>query len=175
MSKAPKGIEGFKSSTGSFLTQALFYEKNTFDNRKGVLYTLKTRDHKGFPSLKRLYFELDDPTEYKVANDLFDGWEHWLVLCELAWFKPFVQEWRTEMAVKRASESLDCMIGEVRSGGKGAAPAARYLLSSDWLAETSKGKAKKVGRPSKEDIKNKLQEQVNEMSNVDKDAERVLN
>lgn len=168
MPRLVKGITEFKSTTGSFLTQALFIEQNTFEGKAGVKYTLKNHDHKGFPSLKRLYFEIDDPTEYKVATTYFDGWEHWLHLCELVWFKPLVTAWRAEMAVKRASEGLERVITEIRSGGKSSLPAARFLLSNGWLSTDSS--KKKVGRPKKEDVKSRA----GLTDEVEEDARRVL-
>lgn len=139
----------FKSSTGSFLTQALFFEHNLYEGRDGVLFTLKNQEHMGYPSLKQAYFELDDPTEYEVATTLFDGWEHWKLLCSLVWFKPFVESWREEMLVKRASQGLKEVIRQVESGGKGALVSAKYLVAQGWVANASPDKRPKAGRPSK--------------------------
>jgi hypothetical protein len=147
-----KGLNGFKSTTGSYLTQALFFEHNLYEDREGVLYTLKNHDHMGYPSLKRLYFEIDDPTEYEVATTLFDGWEHWQRLCELAWFKPFVESWRDEMLVKRASQGLKEVIHQVEAGGKGSLVAAKYLISQGWVSKASPDKRPKAGRPRKKEV-----------------------
>lgn len=167
-----QSTDKFKSPIGAFLTQALFYETNRFVGREGCLYTLKDKEHEGYPSLKELYFFLDDPTEYKVATELFGGWDHWRRLTELAWFKPYVEAWRSEMAVKRASEALESVIGTVRSKGKDSLGAAKYLLGNGWLASDRKSTRARAGRPPKEKVK--------DYSGFDEDqvkidADRVLN
>lgn len=173
MSKVSKGtMSKFKSINGTFLTKALFLERNDFENKDGVLYTLGNEDTPEFPSLKKIYFNLDDPTEYKVATTCFDGWEHWLHLCEVPWFKERVESWRQELSVKRASEGLDLVVAKVRNGGKDSLIAAKYLLTNGWLAKDQKSTRARRGRPTKNEVRKastSFDAQVNE------DADRVLN
>ena len=63
--------------SGKPLTQGLFLEIGYSDS---ALYTLKDNDHeyndKALPSIKRLYLEMEDVTEYEFANKYFLGWSH---------------------------------------------------------------------------------------------------
>ena len=67
----------FKDKQGKWLTQALFLEMGY---KPQAIFTLDDEDkeynNKLYPSLKKLYLESDDPTEYKVSQHL-GGWNHW--------------------------------------------------------------------------------------------------
>src|SRR5574337_902614 len=68
---------------GKPLTQSLFLEIGYTEQS---IYTLKEEDYmyegKLYPSLKRLYLEMEDLTEYEFANTYLLGWKHWKRLCE---------------------------------------------------------------------------------------------
>lgn len=135
--------------------KALFFEM-TGSDKSTVLYTLKDVDHEGYPSLYRLYMELDDPTEWEVAQQLMDGWEHWEMLCACGWFKPFVERWRKELQLRMMSKALVRIKSEAKTGSKESFGANKYLLEKGWEPkETSKyGR----GRPSKDEIKKAAEE-----------------
>ena len=63
-------------TTGNFYTQGLFLELSYADLRNAV-YTLKDFDYefkgKTYISIKRLYLEIGDPTEYEFAQACFEG------------------------------------------------------------------------------------------------------
>jgi hypothetical protein len=68
-----------KDKMGRPMTQALFLEIG-YETDKAV-YTLKDDDHTHngvvYPSLKRLYLEMEDVVEYDFANTYLLGWSHW--------------------------------------------------------------------------------------------------
>src|SRR5690606_24615232 len=95
----------FKNEKGLYLTRSLFYEM-TLSDKSLVLYTLKSQDHEGYPSLYQLYMACNDPTEYTFAVSHLDSWSHWEALCECAWFKPYIASWRRELEIRLRSDSL---------------------------------------------------------------------
>ena len=145
----------FKGPTGSYLTRALFYEQ-TLADKSSVLYTLKNEDHEGFPSLYRLYMEENDPTEYHFANKYLDGWAHWEALCECIWFKPLVERWRKEIALRIKAEALKRIALEAKSTSKNAFSANRFLVSEGWVEKTES--TTKRGRPSKKELEDTKKE-----------------
>lgn len=118
----------FRNSQNNLLTQKLFYERTRASDRSRVLYTLKERDHKGYPSLKRLYLETGDPTEYLFATTYLDGWEHWKLLSQAKWFQKYFKGWREELRVRKEASYTHQLEEIVASGGKDRSSAIKTLL-----------------------------------------------
>lgn len=154
----------FKTVTGLYLLGKLFLEQAYHDTER-VLYTLKDEDHRGYPSLYRLYMEMEDLTEYEFANKHLDGWKHWEMLSSALWFRPFIVRWRKELELKLKARALREIMEEAASGGKHAFQANKYLIEKGWV-EKPEGKR---GRPSKNEI---LQEALSP-SDVSEDLERI--
>src|SRR6478735_5501682 len=62
------------------ITQSMFLEMNYGPE---AIYSLKDNHHVHhslgfFPSLKKLYLDEADPTEYGFATKYLLGWKHWL-------------------------------------------------------------------------------------------------
>ena len=127
----------------------MFFEETGADKSQ-VLYTLKDHDHLGYPSLYRLYMEANDPTEYTFAIQNLDGWCHWERLCESAWFKPYVDDWRRELEVRFRANALKNIHSAANDPKNPSAwQANKFLVGQGWK-ETPRRKA---GAPSKEEIK----------------------
>lgn len=137
----------FKNAVGLPLTKGLFFEMASKDDQ--ILYTLKDADHRGYPSLYRLYMEMDDVTEYEFANKYLDGWSHWMTLCECEWFKPFVARWREEIDLRMKAKALALIRKEALEGGRNALAASKYLMERGW---EDKGK-KLLRKEHKEHVK----------------------
>jgi hypothetical protein len=133
----------FRNASGTRITKSLFFE--TSEDKALVVYTLKREDHLGFPSLYRLYIETADLAEHRFASEHLDGWEHWEMLCNASWFKPYVAVWRRELEAKIESEALDRMAELAKTSRKEAFSANKYLLDR---ARKAAG-AFKRGRPTK--------------------------
>src|SRR6478736_943321 len=101
----------FLDTTGRPLTQSLFLELGYSDY---AVYTLKDQDHtyKGrvYPSLKRIYLEMEDVTEYDFVNEHLLNWSHWLRLYENKQITPHIDEWRLELEYKLRSRAAKSMI-----------------------------------------------------------------
>jgi len=158
----------FKNSNGVRYTKGLFFE-TSIDNYSAV-YTLKNEDHLHYLSLYKLYMAAEDPTEYLFAMEYLDGWEHWQAISRTNWFRPYVTRWRQELDLKLRAEALQRIKAESKSSSKNALAASRFLLEKGWNTEGSPR-----GRPSKEDIKRRELEIIEDKSNYDDDFNRIFN
>lgn len=142
----PLSKEKLKDTMGRPLTQSLFLEIGY--NVQYAVYTLndedKEYDGRIYPSLKRLYLECEDPTEYNFAITHLLGWNHWLRLNENKVLKPYFDEWRVEMEVMLRSEAVRAIMDLTTSDNTNF-QAAKWLADGQW---SKRG----AGRPSKADI-----------------------
>jgi len=133
-------------TSGKYLTLALFWEHR---HPKYIpTFTVKDRaierDGVSYPSLKEIYLEYSDPTEYIFATEVFGSWPHWQMICESYNIRPVIAKWRAELEVKLKAEALRSMIDSAKNDGSKGLTAAKYIAEKGW--------EKKRGRPSKEDI-----------------------
>lgn len=130
-------------SMGRPITQSLFLEIGYTD---AAVYTLKDNDFeyngKLLPSIKRLYLEIADPTEYEFATACFIGWSHWQRICENKAIRRHIEEWRMELEVKLRSRGVKAAIFAANGGNY---QAAKWLADRGW---DTRG----PGRPSKADV-----------------------
>lgn len=129
---------------GRFLTQGLFYE--TRSEGYTPLFTLKDYDYKvgdsTYLSLKRLYLEIADPTEYQFAIEVFGNWNHWLAICNSGVLMEYIVKWREELEIKLASEAIKSMINTAINGGYKGTMAAKYVAERGWSSVGKKSKTK---------------------------------
>lgn len=151
-----------------YRTDSLFYEFR----RPGYtpLWSIKEDDHEVngvvYPSLKKIYMEYDDPTEYSFAMDVFGSWKHWQQIFSTRFFQKQVALWREEMEIKLRSKGIRAVIQEVVDG-KAKMTAAKYLSDRGWLNEEKKG------RPSKKKIETEAKKIARIHEEVDEDLERM--
>lgn len=145
---------------GKPLTQSLFLEVGYSDY---AIYTWKDRDHeyngKIYPSLKRLYIEFEDPTEYEFANTYLLGWNQWKRLCDNKIIRREIDQWREELELKLRARGIKEAIKAAESGGF---QAAKWLADRGW---DTRG----AGRPSKEEVEKekRIQARVNDEFGAD--------
>lgn len=159
-------MEKFKGSQGHWLGQTLFLETCKGDTSK-VLYSLKDfdREYKGtkYPSIRKIFVQLEDPTEYLIATEYFGGWEHWKVLCNTT-LKNVIADWRDELEVRVRAKGLKTIRQLSEEGDR---QAAKILLDKGWEKRTA-------GAPSKQEKENHLKQQAQVLSMVDNDLRRVM-
>lgn len=165
----------FKDNLGRYLTLSLFYETSlgSISHRDDVMYTLKEHSYEGFPSLRELYLDMEDITEYNFANEYLGGWNHWKKLCKTAWFMEHLTEWREELELKLRARAFNEVKKTAKSSAKEAYMANKYLLEKGWEKDTNKKET--VGRPTQEKIKKEAQRLHDEEKVVEDDAARILN
>jgi hypothetical protein len=159
--------EKYKNASGSRLLRGLFFEETSAD-KTGVVYTLKERDHEGYASLKRLYMEIGDLTEYKFATQCLDGLEHWDMLCNCNWFKPYVEKWRRELSLKIQSIALANILEETTRESPAKFSANKYVLEQGWKPKTGQR-----GRPSKDAIREAAEDHISNNRRLEADMERL--
>jgi hypothetical protein len=158
----------FRIDTGQRLLRGLFYE-TTLADKTGVVYTLKDRDHMGYPSLYRLYMETDDPTEYLFATTHLESWDHWERLCKCSWFKPYLNRWRRELELRTRAKALLKIKTVSETDGKDSFQAHKFLVNGGWKPP----EGSKRGRPSKDEIAQEANRIVSDKLSLDEDLARI--
>lgn len=160
----------FRTPLGKWLTQALFYETNLSGDRHQCRYTLKDHDHKGLPSLYRLYIEANDLTEFEFAKTYFENYPHWEHLCSANWFKPYIERWRKELELKIRAQALkEVQKVAASKDHKAAYEANKFLLNGAWKTEKKPSR----GRPSKSEITKEAQIIAEEVNRLEEDAKLI--
>jgi len=155
----------FKDHRGhTLITQNLFIDFE-YDESKAI-YTWRDEDcvYKGrtYVSLRRLYLEMADPTEYKFACKYLLSWEHWLRIAENKNIQVHIQKWRDELEVKLRSQA----VGELLKLTKGSFNAAKWAADGGWN--------QKRGRPSKEEVQREAKMRSRAVEELSEDSSRVL-
>lgn len=137
----------FKSTNGKWMTDRLFFERcNNPSEREYVLYTLKDEDYDMggtiLPSLKRLYVECEDPTEYSFAEKYLGGWAHWKVLRESNALVDVIDDWREELNTRLRSKGVQGMIALAKNE-EASFQAIKWLAEEGWNPG-NKGRPKKT-------------------------------
>lgn len=169
-------VNPYKNHMGIYFTQALFFESNVTD-RAQAIYTLKGYDHevdgKIYPSLRKLYVECEDPTEYIFATTYLDGWAHWKLLSSASFFKDHIKEWREELEIRLRAKALLAIREKAASKvDKEAFTANKFLVQGSWKSDEDK---QKVGRPTKDKIKQEAEILFKAKTEIDDDYERIMN
>lgn len=143
-------------ASGKYRTQSLFLEHNYPEADSVVVFTMKEHDHtysngKVYPSFKKLYMLIGDPTEYLQSQLMAANWKHWKAMCRNKVIAPLIEECREELAAKIRSEGIRSM-REIAKTEKGQ-QAAKWLAEKGWAESAGKG------RPSKEAIEAKVREE----------------
>ena len=150
---------------GKPLTQSLFLEIGYSDF---AVFTLKDQDYeyngKVYPSLKKLYLEKEDPTEYEFATEYLLGWRQWIRLCENKQIVKHIDEWRAELEYKLRSKAVKMMLTSAHTGNY---QAAKWFADRGWA---NKG----AGRPSKADVEHEKQVQARLGEEYSEDVVRLL-
>jgi hypothetical protein len=160
-------------SNGNLYTQGLFLELSYADPSNAI-YTLKDEDHelngRSYVSIKRLYLEIADPTEYEFAKACFYNWAHWKRMCEKTTnLHPYIAEWREELEVMLRSQGVRGVMEEALSGGKSSMQASKWLADKGWTEKRT------AGRPTKGEVEVERKQQASVKSVLESDLARVIN
>lgn len=154
----------FKDSGGRYITQSLFLENGY--NTDFAVYTLTDADkeYNGvvYKSLRKLYLQEADPTEYNFAVKYLWGWEHWKRIVNNSLMTAQIEEWREELEVKlRAMGVASVILSSYDSFN-----AAKWVADGGWRGLR--------GRPSKAEKERdkKIRERV--VGEVEDDASRIV-
>lgn len=164
----------FKDNMGRFRTESLFRETLRAGVREAgyePVFTLAQEDHPdGAVSMRRLFVEAGDITEYRFAMEVFGSWAHWLKLRECEWLKPYLEAWRAELEVKLKFEAVERLRAVAADPGNKQAVSAAKWLAEGRYKETASSKR---GRPTKQEVASALQDEVRTSKDTMDDAERL--
>jgi hypothetical protein len=172
-------ISIFKDDINRWRTATLFAETNSNDKYTPI-FTLEDED-KVLPdgtkliSMKRIYLEARDPTEYLAAKRIFSIWEPWEKLSKAPFFQPIIAAWRDELERLLRSEAIQ----EINAMSKGSKATGTTFSAAKWVAEATWKKtyttqemgdddnAKGAGRPSKASVQKEAEIMAREMMKND--------
>lgn len=161
----------FKDTRGRFRTKSLFVEWET--PSYPAHYTLGPEDRGTYLSLRRLFLETRDPTEYTFASKYLAGWDHHqAMLSACAWYRDLFDDWRIELEVILRSEGVAKMrmlADDHRVPYATRCVAAKYLCELGWKTD----KAPKRGRPSKHEVQGQLVKEARAAAALADDAARL--
>lgn len=159
---------------GAFQTKGLFYETTLPDERPyfGTKWTLKEKDlvigDKTYTSMKRIYLEMEDVTEYDFAIATLGSYKHWERLVESPIIRKHIDQWRKELNLKLKARAMKSIIKSATEDEKLSFQAMKYLADNEYLDRKSKR-----GRPSKEEVSAELRKEVEISKTFRDDAERI--
>lgn len=150
---------------GQAITQSLFLEAQYSHY---AVYSLKDDDceYNGiiYPSIKKLYLEEEDPTEYRFATKYLLGIKHWYRIYENKLIQPHIDEWRFELEMKLRSRGIEQLI---KAADKGSQSASKFLVDRGWSVRSA-------GRPSKEEIEKERKIRANISEEYAEDFKRLV-
>lgn len=156
-------------------TKALFFETTLPEYRIEMEpeWTLKEKDHlandgKTYRSMKRIYLEMEDVTEYEFAMATLGSFTHWETLCKSSWFKEHIDQWRKELNLKLKAKGMRSIIKAATIDENLSFQAMKYLADNQYI-----DKGGKRGRPSKEEVKAELRKEAEANKVFLDDAERI--
>lgn len=158
----------YKDDQGRFLTRALFFETSGIAGTRDKYpppFTLKEDDYKDYKSLRKIYLEYEDPTEYSFAIEVFGSWDHWQRLLNTEWFIPHIEDWRLELETKMESKGIKRMVELAKKDDKGVS--AKWLASKGWKTGSNRG------RPSNAEVQGERKRQARSSKDTLEDAERL--
>lgn len=142
----------FKDEKGRYITEGLFLE--TRYNADMAVYTLDG-DHKVykdgfFPSLKKLYIEEGDPSEYNFATKHLFDWKHWLRLQNNKMLINHIDEWRDELELSLRCDGIQTIINAALNSDS--YQAGKWLADRGWVKRAA-------GRPTSDEIEKEVSKQ----------------
>lgn len=163
----------FLDSMGRLRTQSLFYEFKT--EGYTPIFTLKEEDWtdpdgNDLISLRRIYIESLDPTEYLFSQRAFGSWKHWTRLRTLNWFSPFYDEWKVELDARLRSLGTRALLELSQGTALASNPAAaRYLANGEYWHKSGP----KRGRPTREEVEGERKRIAEFKEELADDANRI--
>lgn len=167
--------------SGMPLKAGLFVELQALSkSEKGPFFTLKETCYNGYPSLKEVFLNFEDPTEYEFATSVFGSWDLWETLCnDFKHTKDIIAKWRRELDIRMRAKGISRIkdLSDNSPNDNIALSASKFLAEAGW--DSSKGSgtgkgSKGRGRPSKEELEGELRRRAEEEAKVRAQAELVL-
>lgn len=147
----------FLDKQGRMKTFSMFYEHRA--ESLEPMYTLKEFHYelegKTYPSLKLLYLEVGDLTEYKFVQQHLYNWAHWEKLLNNAVLRRHIEEWRKELELKLRSDALTSLVKVASKPESTSTAAAKYILEKKYMSSDELKEAKDAVK--KHEVKDAVQ------------------
>jgi len=166
-------MQPFKNSQGKYYTRQLFWEESielsNETRRIDPVFTLYA-DKPGLINFGKAYVESEDPTGYKVAQELLGGYQLWTLLMKSRWFQTAKSIWDNEMDARLASQGISKLKDLLENGTPPQKlAAAKYFADKEYR----KDKTNSRGRPSKDEIAASAREAAAVDKHLAEDFERI--
>lgn len=163
----------YKAVNNAALMRALFWELDAIDphptyNPVFCLFGEKP----GMISCQNTFLELRDPTGYKWAMKYLKDWNHFKRLLKTSYFGDAYKTWSDQLSTmlrQEAVEKVQKLMGSDKETISLAA--AKYIAEEGWKEKPKA--ASKRGRPSKAEVKGKLEEEVKLSKEETEDLKRI--
>lgn len=162
----------FRNHLRQFYTRGLFLESFNHPQPAGCIpmYTLSDEDIEDdgvyYYSIRRLYLNKGDMTEYSFGETYFYNYKHFEHLMKSQYFSDIIISARKELDLKLTGELLKKIQEKASLGDLNA---QKFLVSRSWEPQEAKR-----GRPSTRQIKTEAKKLLKEMTPFDEDYERIL-
>ena len=168
--------DDFKDTMGRWRTNSLFKETNTDESKYTSVFTLADEDTDGRISMRRIYMDANDPTEFLAAKQLFGNLECWTNLCKSSFFKPHLTKWRAELQRRIQSRAVRVVEEAAKFGKINATQlnAAKWLATQEWEDNKIVTNKRPPGRPPKvTDPSELLREGLRSDKETEEDLDRI--
>ena len=170
MKSVDKKRDKFRGYGIKVLTEGLFLE--SCNDKETALYTLSVQDRRVngvfYPSLHKLYVEMEDVAEFNFANTYFESYTHWLKVKSVKMFADNYAAMVSELNAKLRGVAITNMISQVKEGEANQST-LKYLADNDYLP------ADKKGRPTKAMVDKEVKKQASSKLAIVSDLERIRN
>lgn len=130
-----------KDAKGRYLSHGLFLELGYKTEFAQFTFDDYDKEHDGiiYTSLKKLYLEFGDVTEYEFSREYLLGWRHWQKLVNNKAIRHQIDQWREELEISIRAEAIRNIIDQASI--KESFQAAKFLADRGW-------DKRPAGRPS---------------------------
>lgn len=141
------------------------------------LYSLHA-DFDGIPNFRTRYVALGDKSGYKIAKELLENYDHFLILMKCSWFREAKEVWDLELDAKIEAEAAS-VFKEIANNAdlkpSERITAAKALLSLRPRNSRSKDDISRStrGRPSNEEVEGELKRSAEEARTLEEDKQRI--
>ena len=105
---------------------------------------------------------VNDPSEATFAEAIFGDVGYWLKARENKVLIPYLEDWRHEADVKRKSLAFQAIVDEVKTGGKSAFSAAKFLIDEPYKDKRNT-ETKRRSKASTEEARKQIQSKFEEI------------
>lgn len=151
----------FKDDKGAYITQSLFLEVGYDAERAIYTFSDEDKEYQGntYKSLRKLYLDMADPTEYHFATTYLWGWEHWQRIVNNKLLAAEVTKWREELEVKLRAIGVRNIIAQ--SGNT--MVAAKWVADGQW--DTARQRKTKEGKAAEKHVRERAHKEAQDDSN----------